>query len=326
MLKDHKTVAILLSTYNGRDYIEKQLESIANQTYENIKLFIRDDGSSDGTEILIEKFIAQNHLESKMIMLRDHDGNLGFGRSFYKLANFVTGFDYYFFCDQDDFWFPDKVERAVRLLERESDHEMICYMSNYYIGDNSLQINRKAYNHKLVIENDTLGRQLFETTLIVGMATAFNESFRKTAFTLTDDSYALCSHDKWIALVLAGLNGKLVYDARPEAIQRRHQSTTSSCNQMSIYKLKWRINHVLKGDYLWQIRQMITLYKKLYCNRIYSKSEKNFLKIFTKKGIDGYCGRIFYPRRLREKFTDEILLRILFAMGKYDRCSKKSVG
>lgn len=314
-----KAVAILLSTYNGRNYIEKQLESIAGQTYENIKLFIRDDGSSDGTETLIEMFIMKNHLENKMVIMKDNDGNLGFGRSFYRLANSITGFDYYFFCDQDDYWLPDKVERAVQLLKRESDKKLICYMSNYYIGDDNLEIKGKAYCYNPVVEKETLGKQLFETTLIVGMAIAINEPFRKTAFMLTDSKQIPCSHDKWIALVLVGLNGKLVYDAIPTAIQRRHQSTTSSCNQMTIYKFIWRINHVLKGDYLYQIKQMITLYQKLYGNQIEHKTNKIFLKIFTQKSITGYFEKIIFPYRLREKLLDEMMLRILFLMGKYDR-------
>ena len=44
-----KQVNVLISTYNGEKYLEEQVESIANQTYGNIKIFIRDDGSTDHT-------------------------------------------------------------------------------------------------------------------------------------------------------------------------------------------------------------------------------------------------------------------------------------
>lgn len=315
----NKAVAILLSTYNGRNYIERQLKSIADQTYENIKIFIRDDGSNDGTETLIEKFITQNHLENKVTMLNDFDGNLGFGRSFYKLANSVTGCDYYFFCDQDDYWFPDKVERAVRLLERESDQEMICYMSNYYVGNDHLEVKGKAFNHNIALEQRVLRKQMFENTSMIGMVTAINETFRKIAFSLPDCDCMPCSHDKWVAVVLAGLHGKFIYDEAPTAIQRRHQSTTSACNQTFTYKWIWRIKNIIKGNHLWQIRQMILLCQKLYGNQIDQKSEKFFLDVFTRSGITGYIARALFPYRLREKVLDEILLRILFVVGKYDR-------
>lgn len=322
--KNNKAVAILLSTYNGSGYIEKQLESIANQTYENITLFIRDDGSNDGTAVLTEQFIRKNDLENKMVVLKDYEGNLGFGRSFYKLANTATGFAYYFFCDQDDYWFPDKVERAVRFLDQEPDQELVCYMSNYYVGNERLGIEKKAYGHKLAIETETLGGQAFETTLVVGMVAAINETLRKVCFELPVGNGVPASHDKWIAMVLTGLNGKLIYDAVPTATQRRHQSTTSSCNQMLVFKEIWRINHVLKGDYLWQMRQMIMLYKKCYFNQICTKKEKTFLRVFTRKDIVGYFEKIFYPHRLRKKIMDEVLLRILFMIGKYDIKSVKS--
>ena len=46
-------VNILLSTYNGEQYLKEQVESIQQQTYQNWQLFIRDDGSSDGTVAVI---------------------------------------------------------------------------------------------------------------------------------------------------------------------------------------------------------------------------------------------------------------------------------
>ena len=51
-----KKVHILLSTYNGEKYIDQQINSIIQQTYKNWKLIIRDDGSTDKTPDLIEKY------------------------------------------------------------------------------------------------------------------------------------------------------------------------------------------------------------------------------------------------------------------------------
>ena len=46
---EEKKVAICMSTYNGELYIEQQIESLLNQSYRNIEIFIRDDGSKDNT-------------------------------------------------------------------------------------------------------------------------------------------------------------------------------------------------------------------------------------------------------------------------------------
>ena len=49
-------VCILMATYNGAAYLECQLESIQNQTFQNWELLIRDDGSTDATTEIIDRY------------------------------------------------------------------------------------------------------------------------------------------------------------------------------------------------------------------------------------------------------------------------------
>ena len=53
-------VAILLSTYNGERYLAEQLESLLAQDYPALEVFVRDDGSSDGTRAILERFAAMD--------------------------------------------------------------------------------------------------------------------------------------------------------------------------------------------------------------------------------------------------------------------------
>lgn len=55
-IREAKKVAICLSTYNGENYIEEQIESLLNQTYSNIKIYVRDDASSDQTRKKLQKY------------------------------------------------------------------------------------------------------------------------------------------------------------------------------------------------------------------------------------------------------------------------------
>ena len=57
-----KRVNVLMSTYNGQDYIKDQIESILNQTYHNIKLYVRDDGSTDRTLDILQCYEQQNKI------------------------------------------------------------------------------------------------------------------------------------------------------------------------------------------------------------------------------------------------------------------------
>ena len=65
-----KIVAIILCSFNGENYLKKQLKSIIDQSYPFIDIFISDDGSTDRTLEIIDKFITENHNVLKKIMPR----------------------------------------------------------------------------------------------------------------------------------------------------------------------------------------------------------------------------------------------------------------
>lgn len=113
------TVAILLATYNGEKYLNEQIESILSQSYPNWHLYIRDDGSIDKTISIVKKF--QNEYEN-ITLLEDKKGCLGVRDQFLYMLEVVDA-DYYMFCDQDDVWFPDKIEKSLQKMhEIESIH------------------------------------------------------------------------------------------------------------------------------------------------------------------------------------------------------------
>ena len=109
---EDKKVTILMSTYNGEKYLEEQIDSLLNQTYKNISILIRDDGSKDNTVHIIKEKKKSNDnitlIEGK---------NVGFIKSFLELINLAEKSDYYAYCDQDDVWMEEKIQRAVEFFE-----------------------------------------------------------------------------------------------------------------------------------------------------------------------------------------------------------------
>jgi len=102
-------VQILLSTYNGVDYLKPQMESLLAQDHADVKILVRDDGSSDGTVALLREYQARCDLEIV------GGENVGFAQSFLRLLSLSSPtVDYVAFCDQDDVWQPVKVSRSVR--------------------------------------------------------------------------------------------------------------------------------------------------------------------------------------------------------------------
>ena len=98
------SVCIIISAFNAEKYIEEQMESIFAQKNVDIKIWIRDDGSTDGTLSLLNKLYSNN----SRVAIRSGP-NLGAAKSFIE-AIFSCDFvcDYYGFSDADDVWIDDK--------------------------------------------------------------------------------------------------------------------------------------------------------------------------------------------------------------------------
>lgn len=108
-------VAILLTTYNGEKYLQDQLDSIAGQTYRNWKLYASDDGSTDSTLDILQRFQRQYGANQVHLFAGPRTG---FAQNFLSLIrNPDIHAEYFAFCDQDDVWFAHKLERSVTRLD-----------------------------------------------------------------------------------------------------------------------------------------------------------------------------------------------------------------
>lgn len=302
-----KCVAILLSTYNGAKYIRQQIESILHQTYDNITLIIRDDGSTDETIAIVRELISENTSKKQIMILEDEAGNVGFAESFKRLVVNADGYDYYAFCDQDDCWAKDKVEKAVKKLSKH-EKEAALYTSAYWVCDDALNI---KYVHEVC---DDLCQyklaQLFMEARIAGFTVVFTGRLRQEAFLKgTIPQRLIYSHDKWIILVVVGLNLTYICDHAPDAYYRRHAHTESPFEQTLVKRVIWRIRHTFREHYLKDILIMINTYRTIYGNDVKREEDREFLEKFSQDGIRGRMARAFYPKRMREKLIDEICLR-----------------
>lgn len=108
-----RTVQVLLSSYNGENYIREQLDSILNQEGVEIQLLIRDDGSTDGTRSILAEYEQQWNNISVIYGM-----NVGVISSFFLLLEQAGEYPYIAFADQDDVWLKQKLKRAVERIEQ----------------------------------------------------------------------------------------------------------------------------------------------------------------------------------------------------------------
>ena len=117
-------VTILMATYNGEKYLCEQLNSILKQTHTNWRLVISDDGSTDATLSILQKY--QSEFTDKITLLpADCRFGSAKGNFLHLLKQSPPG--YAMFCDQDDIWDNDKIEKTLAALKQmETDAARNC--------------------------------------------------------------------------------------------------------------------------------------------------------------------------------------------------------
>lgn len=129
-----KKVSILMPTYNDCSTIEESLDSLISQTYTNWELIIIDDGSTDKTKDIIQNYIKNHNLESKIVYI--YQENADQLRAIINGINYITG-DYVYVLHSDDLLYDEtSIEKNVKYLEEHPQTDGI-------IGDLTL-INEKS--------------------------------------------------------------------------------------------------------------------------------------------------------------------------------------
>jgi len=203
-------VSVALCTFNGEKYIEKQLKSIINQTVVPDEIMICDDGSTDNTLFLIDKFIKANSNTKINILINEN--RLKTVKNFEKAISHCTG-DWIFLCDQDDIWYPNKVELIMKFIMSQKNTLMVFTNANLIDEyDYSLHSTLwEKWNFDLEKQNLWLNTKNAFKDLIV------NDNFVTGATSVISSKLKMKSlpinapagyyHDAWFALHASALNG-----------------------------------------------------------------------------------------------------------------------
>lgn len=192
------TVAILIATYNGEMFLKQQLDSILAQTYQNIKIYISDDKSSDSTIKIL--FDYQKKHPNK-IFYSVNEENIGYVKNFENLLLHCPE-DYISLSDQDDIWLDNKLEIQMHeMLKLEESNKEDAYLvhSDLSMIDENNQIIKSSYfkyrNYKLKDTKD-LGHMLGPCG-VMGNTILMNKKLKDFVLKFPDK---LDLHDYWIGV------------------------------------------------------------------------------------------------------------------------------
>lgn len=215
-------IAVLMSTYNGHRYLEKQLESLSNQSVaKDMILYIRDDGSTDDTVDLINKW--EDKLNIKLIK----GENVGPAKSFWKmLMDSAIEADYYAFCDQDDVWDSDKLESGINELK-----DGVCfYACNCRIVDEYGKVISERLNSQKPIINL---KRLFVAGCTQGCSMMFTKELCNFLRKCTISCVPM--HDI-VLMIYAVLYGKIYWEQNPKFSYRVHSNNVVAKSNKNIFQ------------------------------------------------------------------------------------------
>ncbi|WP_068777560.1 glycosyltransferase family 2 protein [Paenibacillus sp. FJAT-26967] len=219
------SVVVLLSTYNGEKFLEAQLDSILNQSYSNLTVIIRDDGSTDATVSILEAYQQYDQI----ILVSDTRNNLGPKMSFgelLRLGLLDTTAKYFMFADQDDIWLPDKIERTLRKMKQEeaggASLPILIHSDLRVIGIQGEEIHPSFWAYQnLRPSRDSFPRLLMQN-VITGCTVMLNRQLAELCLPVHPDAIM---HDWWIGLVASAF-GKIGYVHEPTILYRQHQQNS----------------------------------------------------------------------------------------------------
>lgn len=215
------TVSIAMATFNGGKYILKQLDSIARQSRLPDELVVCDDFSTDNTVQLVEDF--SKTVPFPITIIRN-DRNIGFVAAFNKALEATQG-ELVFLCDQDDYWFENKIAYTCKIaLENPSSY---LFLNNAELVDGNLNPSGFFTFEQMA----SIGQNPMD--LVLGCCMAVRRGLLKICLPIPEKFSA---HDVWLQEFASYLGSKMLI---PKTLQyyRRHEKNETSHIVYSLKKI-----------------------------------------------------------------------------------------
>jgi glycosyltransferase involved in cell wall biosynthesis len=261
-------ISIILPVYNGETYLEDSIKSILNQTYQNFELIIINDGSTDSSHLIIEKFLKSNKIIYKS---RKNKGLVNTLNEGIKLSsgNYIAR------MDQDDISYPKRLEKQLNFMQKNNID--VCGTSYQVINEQG-KIIKTVESHKNNFE-------IILSAMMVPFihpSVMFRNIFKeKNIFYGNNNKMQAEDYDLWIRLIKMNL----VFGNTDEILIKYRLINTSmtSVNHIKIYKEVYKTCKKFNKEYKEELLISFMKINKSLVQRkfpgIMFKSVFNFIKV-----------------------------------------------
>lgn len=208
-------LSVAMCTYNGASFLQQQLDSIAKQTRLPDELVVCDDGSSDATVDVLNKFAVCAPFP---VRLHSNQSNLGVKANFSKAIGLCDG-SLVALADQDDVWLPHKLARAEQLILQQSNPAITLYCSRLeYVNQSLAPLGLSRIPSYIGFKNSIV------ENIATGCSVMFGRDIRN--WILQTSPSDMIMHDWWAYLIASAL-GDVVYDPVPSVLYRQHEKNVA---------------------------------------------------------------------------------------------------
>lgn len=302
------TIDVIMPSYNGAAYLGAQLDSIRHQSLVPGRVFIRDDGSSDATRLMLGRWAKD---WSAIQVVEDEQQHLGVTAGFHRLFQVAaeqSDAKLIALADQDDVWLPEKLQRAADWHAEQDDSLPALYCAGAMLADQNMKPlgNAPTWQRPLGLQNALVENVALGCTIVLN---------RPALDLLTGEwPSTVIAHDWWAYLVVASHGGLLHYDPRPALNYRQHGRNAIGYLPSFAGRWKKRLGRFVGGDMPPLFAQAHGLLRSH--GEAMTPERRQLVKAFLTRaeGVQR-LGALFNPVGQRQRLLDNLALRVLMATG-----------
>ncbi len=298
-----RDIAVLMSTYNGERYLREQVDSILAQERVDVRILVRDDGSTDATGTILDEYRRRGALAWRA------GENLGPARSFMRLLAGAPDCGYYAFSDQDDVWLPGKLAAAVDALAALGDVPAM-YLCQARLVDAALA--------PIGPEPKLRPRLTFGEALVhefcSGCTVVLNRGLRAIVAGFSPEYLPM--HDGWVYCVAHAVGARVVFDPVPRILYRQHGGNAVGLGNGFLHGWRLRLRRLAGGEHE-RYRRALEIRKGFYGDMPPANREILDAFIGGRRGLRGRIGLLLDGRFCCSDAVTGLLFRLAVLLGTY---------
>lgn len=233
-------ITVLMAAYNGEKYIGEQIESIINQTFDDWKLVIKDDHSTDNTFQIAFEYEKNYPQKIKVLTQNMNTGNAS--NNFFTMLPYAED-DYIMFADDDDVWIPEKMSKSLDIMKklesRQGTDKPLLVHSDLEVVDDKLQrVAKSLFSWQRLDWKHNSLNYLLTQNIVTGSTMMFNRPLLEMVGQPPEKAII---HDWWFALIAAAF-GEIGFVNCPTVKYRQHG--TNQIGAKNAKSIRYHINRL----------------------------------------------------------------------------------